>query len=249
MPNPLKIKAEVRYITDCGEGVYQVGFVSERRFPMFKAGQFLHLTVDEYDPAGGFWPESRVFSIASQPGTPEIEIIYSVKGQYTRKIESYLKPGCEVWLKLPYGDFIIESHNVAERDIVLIAGGTGISPFIPYIKNKVEKVISGERLTRLYYGARLKRQLLWIDLLSKANALGDFEAKLFLESEKPNSDFVEGVRLFCGRLDIEKIHEETSSLKNPAFFISGPPAMIATFTEKLKVCGVGSESIFSDKWE
>ena len=32
----------------------------------FKPGQFLHLALDAFEP-GGFWPESRVFSIASAP--------------------------------------------------------------------------------------------------------------------------------------------------------------------------------------
>ena len=34
--------------------------------PRFTPGQFLHLALDPYD-ADGFWPDSRVFSIASSP--------------------------------------------------------------------------------------------------------------------------------------------------------------------------------------
>ena len=76
--------------------------------PPFRPGQFLHLTVDDYDPAG-FWPESRVFSIASSPRERErIRICYSVKGRYTTKMEQALKVGGEVWIKLPYGDFVID---------------------------------------------------------------------------------------------------------------------------------------------
>ena len=35
------------------------------RAPRFRPGQFLHLALDAYDPSG-FWPDSRVFSIASR---------------------------------------------------------------------------------------------------------------------------------------------------------------------------------------
>lgn len=70
MPTPQKIRCRVDRLTDYGDHVYTVDLVPERRVPVFKAGQFLHLTLDEYDPAG-FWPESRVFSIASPPADRE----------------------------------------------------------------------------------------------------------------------------------------------------------------------------------
>jgi NAD(P)H-flavin reductase len=111
-----------------------VNFKPYGRVPLAKPGQFLHLTVDVYDPTGGFWPESRVFSIASAPGASEISIVYSVKGQYTKRMERVLAPGYEVWLKLPYGDFIVESAIEKDQDIVLIAGGTGLSPFLHICK-------------------------------------------------------------------------------------------------------------------
>ena len=93
MPNPIKTKARVEYVIAHGEGVYTVEMRAEGHLPRFKAGQFLHLTVDDYDPAGGFWPESRVFSIASPPGGDRVSIVYSVKGVYTRKMESRIRSG------------------------------------------------------------------------------------------------------------------------------------------------------------
>src|ERR1035438_8343115 len=94
-------------------------------------GQFLHLTVDDYDPSG-FWPESRVFSIASSPRERKrLRICYSVKGRYTTKMEQVLKVGGEVWVKLPYGDFVIDGSN----DAVLLAGGTGISAFTAFLQS------------------------------------------------------------------------------------------------------------------
>jgi hypothetical protein len=37
-------------------------------------------------------------------------------------MERVLAPVYEVWLKLPYGDFIVESAIEKDQDIVLIAG-------------------------------------------------------------------------------------------------------------------------------
>jgi len=124
MSNPIKLKAHVLSVKSFGPDTYSVKFKPEVAPPRFKAGQFLHLTIDEYDPAGGFWPESRVFSIASALGMSELEIVYSVKGRYTRRMAEYLSPGREVWLKLPYGNFIIDASIAPGQDVVMIAGGT-----------------------------------------------------------------------------------------------------------------------------
>ena len=112
MPNPIKTKASVASVVPHGDGVYTVSLRPEGRTPRFKAGQFLHLTLDAYDSIGGFWPESRVFSIASGPAAEEVVIVYSVKGAHTRKLASCLRPGVPVWPKMPYGDFVIKSSGL-----------------------------------------------------------------------------------------------------------------------------------------
>ena len=66
MATPQKIRCQVQQITAHGDHVYTVDLTPERPVPRFRPGQFLHLTLDDYDPSG-FWPESRVFSIASSP--------------------------------------------------------------------------------------------------------------------------------------------------------------------------------------
>ena len=61
-----KIACAVAKVTDHGERVYTVELETATPVPRFTPGQFLHLALDDYEP-GGFWPESRVFSIASSP--------------------------------------------------------------------------------------------------------------------------------------------------------------------------------------
>ncbi len=53
----------------------------------------MHLALDRYDP-GGFWPDSRVFSIASSPVERQrLTITYAVKGAFTTRMERELTPG------------------------------------------------------------------------------------------------------------------------------------------------------------
>lgn len=250
MANPIKLRATVSRIQDFGEGVYRVVLDPERRPPSFKAGQFLHLSIDDYDPAGGFWPESRVFSIASQSGAEELEIVYSVKGRYTGLMRDALRPGRQVWLKLPYGDFVIASSLKAGGDAVLIAGGTGISPFVPYVRARgTASSPVGGIAVRMYYGIRLNRHLLYPELWDECAQNGSVDVRLYVECEVPVARPGSNVRISAGRLEAGKIIEESEDLRNPVFFISGPPAMISAFSDRLIGSGVDGARIVSDKWE
>jgi NAD(P)H-flavin reductase len=249
MPNPVKIPASVESVVSHGEGVYTVSLRPEGRAPRFKAGQFLHLTVDEFDPAGGFWPESRVFSIASQPGGELVSIVYSVKGVYTRKMEKALVPGAGVWLKLPYGDFVINANIKEGQDVVLVAGGTGVSPFIPYLESLCQDG-SPHGKVALYYGARLRSYILFPDLIERcAKKISDFSAIVSIESESSSGLKIDGARLRDGRLSIDAIYAETKGMNDPVYFLSGPPVMIRLFMRELAEKGVARDNIKIDEWE
>ena len=245
MANPVKLKAVVSDVRAYGEGVFEVSMKPSGFVPRYKPGQFLHLTVDEYDPAGGFWPDSRVFSIASAWGNGEIKIVYSVKGRYTKRMQESLAVGAGVWLKMPYGDFVIEGILREGQGAVLVAGGTGISPFLPFLENRMRDG-AAERDVRLYYGARRNAMLLGLDLIGRSAETG-VKVSILVEDEEP----------FCGsplsgkrgRLDINSISAECESMDNPAYFLSGPPQMIRKFKESMSVNGIPDDRIIIDEWE
>ena len=248
MANPIKLKAEVAKVTPFGRGTYAVSFKPANLPPRFKAGQFLHLTLEDFDPSGGFWPESRVFSIASASGRPELEIVYSVKGRYTLRMEEEIKPGRSVWLKLPYGTFTIDSSVRAGEDVVLVAGGTGISPFLAYLEGLRASNEDGQKI-RLYYGMRENDMMLHRQMIEDRAEAGAIEAHVFIENEAPNIGFPPAIRAERGRLDIDRIIEETRKLANPLYFLSGPPQMIAVFKDRLVERGTNSGNIKIDEWE
>ena len=249
MPNPLKIPARVESLTKHGEGIYTVNMRPLARIPRFKAGQFLHLTVDEYDPAGGFWPESRVFSIASAPGSELISIVYSVKGAYTRKMESLLEVGAPVWLKMPYGEFVIDSRVQDGQNVVLVAGGTGISPYIPYLESLLAQGCARSQVV-LYYGVRFRSSVLFPQIISRCSeSLRGFKAVICIESESPQGLSLPGAAFRSGRLSAEAIYDETKALGSSVFFLSGPPIMIRNFRQQFLQEGVALGNIQIDEWE
>ena len=149
MPTPQKIPCAVGEIIAHGQQVYSMELIPAQPVPRFKPGQFLHLALDAYDPSG-FWPDSRVFSIASAPNAREkLKISYAVKGKFTARMEKELHRGGQVWIKMPYGDFAVD----ASRPVVLIAGGTGITAFTAFLES-----VNGANSNPItvFYGARVK---------------------------------------------------------------------------------------------
>src|ERR1035437_2933378 len=230
MSMPRKIRCTVENIIDHGGRVYTVDLVPATSVPPFRPGQFLHLTVDDYDPAG-FWPESRVFSIASSSRERRrVRICYSVKGRYTTKMEQVLKVGGEVWIKLPYGDFVIDGGS----DAVLIAGGTGISAFTAFLQSLTPQTVP--RVT-LVYGARTPALFLFQDMiLSQLAAVPQFDAVFFAENE--DATFTRQLAAqskapacYAGRISLDAILRPPSFVlcpRSPVFYLSGPPVMLST---------------------
>jgi ferredoxin-NADP reductase len=252
MSMPRKIRCTVETVTDHGERVYTVALVPQVPVPAFRPGQFLHLTIDDYDPSG-FWPDSRVFSIASSPGDRwRIRLCYAVKGRYTMRMEKALRPGADVWIKLPYGEFVIDDT----RDVVLMAGGTGISAFTAFI----EALVPGmSRTVWLVYGARTPDLWLFREMIERqVKACPTFSAFLFAESglgvSRPppvRGPACPAPSLLGGRISLDPLLAtlDRQFLTSALFYLSGPPPMLASLKADLQTRGLSPEHIHTDAWD
>jgi ferredoxin-NADP reductase len=237
-----KMACRIEALVAHGDRVYSMRLRPERPVPRFRPGQFLHLALDRYD-ASGFWPESRVFSIASAATRlDELEICYAVKGRYTERMERELVVGGEVWVKLPYGDFVVGGHD----DVVLLAGGTGISAFTAYLESLPA---SPPRSVVLGYGARAIELLLYDRLVGHlAATLPGFQAVEFVE-QAPPARTERLVPIHQGRLDLDVVWHLAPRPLEAGFYISGPPQMLWSFAADLRRRGVTDEAIHTDAWE
>jgi len=257
MSMPRKLRCVVESITDHGGRVYTVDLAPANAVPSFRAGQFLHLTVDDFDPAG-FWPESRVFSIAnSQHDRSRIRICYSVKGRYTQKIEQTLAVGRDVWIKLPYGDFVIDDAS----DAVLIAGGTGISAFTAFVEGLTPEP---RHKVTLVYGARTADLLLFQDtILDQFAKVARFNVIFFTENADAGfagrmAALPRAPACIVGRISVDSVFSPRSSdirclisaaAPSPVYYLAGPPVMISVLSSALRDRGAEPDQIRVDAWE
>jgi len=220
-----KYNSELISIKNPFEGIYTLELRSLNGKYKYLPGQFLHIAIEpEYDGSGQ-WPDSRCFSMQSNPTEENIKITYAVKGKFTREMEQTLKVGSEVWLKLPYGDLFTQPHNKANT--VFISGGTGITPFLSLFTHKSFNEYSNPRI---YLGFRS------ISFNIYENELRSVK---FCDSQIYNEDI-------DGLLNIQHIFSENGS--NCDYFISGPPLMIKGFKEVLISKGVPTTQVLTDDW-
>ena len=225
-----KIPCVVRAVTDHGERVYTVELEPSMAVPRFKPGQFLHLALDPYEP-GGFWPESRVFSIASSPDDRDrLSITYAVKGAFTTRMERELAPGGSAWVKLPYGEFTVDQG----KDSVLFAGGTGITAFTAFLQSLSP---DHARHVLLFYGARTPDLFVYGSLVQACTRrVPSLTGSLVCEEAD-------------GRLDVGAAWPAIEPLQDPIFYLSGPPQMLAALTAQLRERRVATQDIRTDAWE
>lgn len=223
-----KYKSIIVSINNPFAGIYTLEFKSLNGKYKYHPGQFLHIAIDPDYDGSSQWPDSRCFSMQSNPNDETIKITYSVKGVFTKQMEQQLKVGSEVWLKLPYGDLFTQPHN--KTNTVFIAGGTGITPFL--------SLFTHESFTeyidpRIYLGFRSKDYNIYELELSRSCNSSKFVKSFFEDSD--------------GFIDIDNIHQESAKESN--YFISGPPVMIKAFKQTLISKGVPFNQILTDEWE
>lgn len=236
-----KIRCCVERIADHGEHVYTVDFAPERRVPVFQPGQFLHLALDPYDPSG-FWPESRVFSIASSPRQRErLSITYSMQGRFTARMENELVEGKSVWIKLPYGEFVVQ----ATSDVVLFAGGTGITAFTAFLDDLTPAF---SHKVYLAYGARNARLLIyreWVE--QRAAMVSQLQPFYFVEQDADGESAARVVTV--GPLSVAAMWQRIENPLAATYYISGPPQMLKAIARDLSECGIRDDAIRTDAWE
>ena len=234
---PQKLSCVVAEVISHGEQVYSIILRPERPTMRFLPGQFLHLTLDEYQP-GDFWPDSRVFSIASSPADRDLlRITYAVKGNFTTRMEKELHPGRVVWVKLPYGDFIV----TPDRDVCILAGGTGITAFTAFISALGEDC---PHQVSLFYGARHPDLLIYRSLVEAASRRCPNLHAHFLAEEG-----YDGTDCLPGRIEIARVWDFLPTALRVHYYLSGPPDMLHALVDKLHQNSVPTDQIHIDAWE
>lgn len=204
------------------------------RYRRFEIGQFIQLTFEKVT-ASDLWPDSRPFSLAScyDKNKKSMRLIVRKKGEFTSRMFNELEVDSEVTIKYAFGDMLIP--NDTNNDIILIAGGTGIAPFLGFAESEKCELT---RNINLFYSVKTEDEFIEVEELMKR--FGKKNVHLYTTREE--------VKISKHRrIQIEDILSCIKSINQTDFFISGSKDFIDTFS--LELNSIGANNIFKDEWE
>ncbi|MHC4956053.1 MAG: NADH:ubiquinone reductase (Na(+)-transporting) subunit F [Planctomycetota bacterium] len=196
----------------------------------------------------------RAYSMANYPGEKGI-IMLNVRvaspppnaseGTPPGQMSSFifnLKPGDEVRISGPYGEFFIQ-ETPAEK--IYIGGGAGMAP----LRSHVFELLKSQHATMpisYWYGARSLREVFYEDEFRELEKKHpNFKFHLALSAPLPEDKW-EGMTGFIHQVVRDEYLGEHDAPEDCEYYMCGPPMMIDACMEMLENLGVERESIFYD---
>ena len=153
-----------------------------------------------------------------------------------------LKPGDEVVISGPYGEFFAKP---TDNEMVFIGGGAGMAPMRSHIFDQFRRLHS-DRKVSFWYGARSLREAFYIDHFDAiASENENFEWHLAL-SEPLDEDGWGGYRGFIHQVLFDNYLKDHPSPEDCEYYICGPPMMNEAVIQMLTDLGVEPENIMFD---
>jgi predicted ferric reductase len=182
-----------------------------------RAGQFAVIRVWRE----GRWSEPHPFTISAPPSEPELRFTIKAAGRFTSAVPS-LAAGTPVLCEGPYGVFTADLSR--ERELVMISGGVGITPFLSLIRHAAQAA-PGIRIT-LICANRTADDIIARDELSAASQRVPLRVVHVLSQAPPDSLPPDdaGVSFERGHVGAELLARHVPPGR-PAFYLCGPPSM------------------------
>lgn len=196
---------------------------------------------------------SRAYSMANHPGEKGI-IMLNVRVATPPphhpeippgKMSSYifnLKPGDDVVISGPYGDFF---HRDSATEMIYIGGGAGMAPLRSHIFDLLLRLKSRRKIS-YWYGARSLKELFYDDDFKKLAAAHDNFSWHVALSEPLPEDRWQGPKGFIHQVLYDTYLKNHRFPEECEYYLCGPPMFLLATREMLENLGVLRENIFFD---
>lgn len=199
-------------------------------------------------------PVVRAYSMANYPGEKGIIMLNvrvasppprSPEGTPPGKMSSYIfsrKPGDEVTISGPYGEFFI---NDSDAEMVYIGGGAGMAPLRSHIF-ELFKNLKTDRKVTYWYGGRSLRELFYVDHFREIEKeFPNFKFHIALSDPLPEDNWT-GYTGFIHQVVLENHLKDHPAPEDIEYYLCGPPMMNSAVFKMLDDLGVEPENIRFD---
>jgi predicted ferric reductase len=179
------------------------------------------------------------FTIASSPARQAgISLTIKECGDFTKDI-GLLQPGDYATVHGPFGRFSHTFHS-DEQDLVFVAAGVGITPFISMLRYMSD--VRKPRRVLLVYASRTPADVLFQDELRAIEAAGSPALQVVHVLSDPPADWHGEV----GRLDADRLMQISGGPAAKSFYLCCPPAMMEALIRGLRRHNVSAARIHAD---
>jgi len=199
----------------------------------YTAGQFTELTIPHKRPdERGL---KRWFTLSSSPTSELLSITTKFnndKSSSFKKALFGLKPGAELTMAEPMGDFVLP--KLLQTPLVFVAGGIGITPFhsiLEWLASTTE-----QRPIRLLYGVRSEDEIIFQETFDRAGVHATIVVGV------PSATWG-GER---GELSAELIMGLMQPGEDTLVYVSGPEPMVEKLEKDLRRAGLRKEQFVGD---
>lgn len=212
-----------------------------RKFKMFQFKSHVYIPVTRAYSMANYPQERGIIKLNVRIASPPPGQPAAPPGQASSYIFN-LKPGDEVTISGPFGDFLIEEGN---EEMVYIGGGAGMAPLRSHIFD-LFKSAKTERKVSYWYGGRSMKEVFYqeeFDQLAREN--DNFTFHLALSEPQPEDNW-EGYTGFIHQVLYDQYLANHPAPEDLHYYICGPPMMLKSVQEMLDNLGVEPENIHFD---
>ncbi|MBR0078532.1 MAG: NADH:ubiquinone reductase (Na(+)-transporting) subunit F [Bacteroidales bacterium] len=153
-----------------------------------------------------------------------------------------LRPGDEVTVSGPYGEFFLED---TQREMMFIGGGAGMAPMRSHIFHLFRNLHTNRKVS-FWYGGRSRKELFYEEEFREIEREnGNFSFHIALSDPLPD-DRWNGPTGFIHQVILENYLKEHPAPEDIEYYICGPPLMLQAVLKMLDSLGVEPEMIHYD---
>jgi len=212
------------------------------RFKKRAAGQYASIRI----PSSGGWTEPHPFTISAAPEDPLLCFTIKKEGPFTSAIPD-LKPGTPVKVAGPVGAFC---RAIEERpEIVMIAGGVGITPFLSVLRHF--RNAGAKNRILLFWGNKTMSEAFRLDEIGAMTRELDLTVVHCLSREESvEGHFDERTPRMLyekGRVSADILGRHGVK-PGAACYLCGPPGMMEATLKELEALGVDPASVQEERF-